>query len=231
MDDATGFKRNNTILIYGAIIAFLYYPLIGHLVFLGRGYTFNTILFSRLFIWLEVIILFFYATWAEKSSFLIWPEKPYGFWFYPASFGALYLLQIGASIISLIPKMLGWHDNQQVTLQMLTLLNKSMPLMVFSAITAGFTEELIFRAYLVPRLELLFKNKYMPVIVSALMFASIHYRYFSIREILFAFFVGIIFAIHYQWYRNIKILIVTHVIIDFISFMIFKLMQTYHLHQ
>ena len=58
MDDATGFKRNNTILIYGAIIAFLYYPLIGHLVFLGRGYTFNTILFSRLFIWLEVIILF-----------------------------------------------------------------------------------------------------------------------------------------------------------------------------
>jgi membrane protease YdiL (CAAX protease family) len=227
--DATIPKRDNTILICGVIIAFLFFPVIGRLVFLGQTPNLSTLFYSRLIIWLEVIILFFYAKWIEKDKFLLWPEKSYGFWFYPASFGALLLLKIGVGTIAVIPRLLGWHDNQQVVTLMFTILSKSMPLMAFTMITAGITEELIFRAYLVPRLELLFNNKYMPVILSSLMFSSIHYRYFSVGEIIFTFCFGIVFAIHYQWYRNIKILIVAHAIFDLISFSVFKLAQIYHL--
>jgi len=36
---------------------------------------------------------------------------------------------------------------------------------------------------------------------------------------------GVIFAIHYQWYRNIKILIIAHAIMDFLSIWVFKLAQ------
>ena len=103
--------------------------------------------------------------------------------------------------------------------------------MVFAALTAGFTEELIFRAYLVPRLEILFKNKSAAVVVSALMFSLAHYHYFSISETIFTFCIGVVIAIYYQWYRNVKVLIFTHAAIDFISFLIFGYLQAHHLYK
>ncbi|MDB4919880.1 type II CAAX endopeptidase family protein [Mucilaginibacter sp.] len=227
--DAISLKRSNTILIIGVLIAFLYYPSIGFITFRGTGYTVNTLFISRLFIWLEVAILYFYATKVEQNDFLLWPEKKETFWFYPASFGALYLLTIGAGIASNIPLLFGHHDNRQIMLHMVAVLNKSWPLLIFAALTAGFTEELIFRGYLVPRLEMLFKNKHMPVITSSLMFGLIHFRYQSYSEVIFTTLVGVVFAIHYQWYRNIKILIFTHACIDLVSFLVFRLALAYHL--
>ena len=224
-------NRNKIILILGVLFAFFYYPVLGHFAFYGRSHTIQTVFYSRLFIWLEVGLLFCYARWVEKRRFLLWADKPYGFWFYPASFGALYLLTIGAGIVSKIPLAFGVHDNQQVVREMATIVNKNMPLMVFAAITAGVTEELIFRAYLVPRLEMIFKNKSAAVIVSALMFSLVHYHYFSIGETIFTFCLGVVFAIYYQWYRNIKVLIFTHAFIDFVSFLIFGYLQAHNLHK
>ncbi|ASU33155.1 CPBP family intramembrane glutamic endopeptidase [Mucilaginibacter xinganensis] len=222
-------KRSNTILIIGVLIAFLYYPSVGFVTFKGAGYTVNTLFISRLFIWLEVALLYFYARLVEKENFLLWPDTKQAFWFYPASFGALYLLTIGAGIISKIPMLFGLHDNRQIMLYMLSVVNKSWPLLIFSAVTAGFTEEMIFRGYLLPRLELLFKNKYMPVIISSLMFGLIHFRYQSYIEVIFATLFGVVFAIHYQWYRNIRVLIFTHACVDLVSFLVFRLAMHYHL--
>ncbi len=71
----------------------------------------------------------------------------------------------------------------------------------------------------------------MPVIISALMFASIHYRYFSIPEIIFTF-CSVLFL---QFIINgtviLKYIIVTHALVDFIVFLLFKLVQVYHLRQ
>ena len=230
MDTLTDNRYKITLTI-GILLAFFYYPVIGHFVFLGRGYTVGTLFYSRLFIWLEVVVLFAYTKWVEKGRYLLWPEKPHGFWFYPASLGALYLLAIGAGIVSNIPRLFGLHDSQALMRQMISIVNSSMAMMVFAAITAGVTEELIFRGYLLPRLELIFKNKTAAVIVSAAMFAMIHYRYFNVTEIIFAFFIGVIFAIHYQWYRNIKILIVTHAFIDFVSFLVHRIAAHYHIYR
>jgi membrane protease YdiL (CAAX protease family) len=228
--DAIGLKRSDAILIIGALIAFLYYPSIGFITFRGGGYTVSTLFISRLFIWLEVVILYLYATLVEKASFLVWwPDSEQTVSFYPASFVGLYLLGIGAGIVAKIPLLFGLRDNRHIILHMLAVMNKSLPLLIFSAITAGVTEELIFRGYLVPRLELLFKNKYMPVIVSSLMFGLIHSRYQSYTEVIFATLFGVVFAIHYQLYRNIKILILTHACIDLVSFLIFRLALHYHL--
>ncbi len=222
-------NRRNIILIVGILFAFLYYPLLGHFVFYGQSHTLRIAFYSRLFIWLEVALLFCYARWVEKSSFLLWAEKSNGFWFYPASFAALYLLSIGAGIVSKIPLAFGLHDNQQVVREMAVIVTKNMPMMVFFCLTAGFTEELIFRGYLVPRLEALFKNKSASVVVSSLMFSLVHYHYFSISETIFTFCIGVVFAIYYQWYRNIKVLIFTHAFIDFVSFLIFGYAQAHHL--
>ncbi|MFI5139306.1 MAG: CPBP family intramembrane glutamic endopeptidase [Sphingobacteriales bacterium] len=228
--DTISSNRYKIILTIGILFAFFYYPVLGHFMFYGRSHTVPVVFYSRLFIWLEVVLLFFYARSVEKKRFLLWEEKPYGFWFYPASFGALYLLAIGAGILSKIPILFGLYDNRQLIKEISAIVNKSMPLMIFTSITAGATEELIFRAYLVPRLELIFKNKFAAVIVSALMFSFAHYHYFSISEMIFAFFIAIVFAIHYHWYRNIRILIFTHAVIDFVSFTIYGIIQSYHLH-
>lgn len=220
---------NKNILIGGVLIALIFYPLIGYPFFSGYKITESYLLYTRLFFWLWVIVLFFYARRVEHTDFLLWKDKLYGFWFYPASFGALYLLKIGAGMVGTIPKLFGYHEDHRVTLQMLAIVCKSLPMVFFASITAGFTEELIFRGYLVPRLELLFKNKYMPVIISAAFFSLMHYRYASLSQTIFTFCFGVVFAIHYQWYRNIKILIITHALVDLSSFLLFMLLQHYHL--
>jgi len=220
---------NKNILIGGLLIALLFYPLIGHPFFSGYKITIPYLLYSRLFFWLWVLVLYIYAHRAERNDFLLWKDKPYGFWFYPASFGALLLLKMGGAMVATIPKLFGYHDDSHVTIQMLTVISKSLPMVFFGAITAGVTEELIFRGYLVPRLELLFKNKYMPVIISALFFALMHYRYMSLTQTIFTFCFGVVFAIHYQWYRNIKVLILTHALVDLMAFLSFMVLQHYHL--
>ena len=90
-------------------------------------------------------------------------------------------------------------------------------LMLFTAVTAGVTEELIFRGYVLTRLSLLFKNKYIPIFISAIAFASLHYSYRSLREYILTFLIGILFGAYYQKYRNIKVLIAVHFMIDIIS--------------
>lgn len=88
---------------------------------------------------------------------------------------------------------------------------------IFTCFTAGVTEELIFRGYIMTRLSLLFKNNYMPIILSALAFSALHYGYKSLRELIFAFLIGILFGTYYQRYRNIKVLIAAHFMVDIIN--------------
>ena len=98
---------------------------------------------------------------------------------------------------------------------MLKYIFKNYKLLVpVTTITAGVTEELIFRGYLMPRLELLYNNKYVTVIVSSLLFGMIHIGYGTVINVVATAFIGFIFALHYQKYRNIGFLIFFHFIWD-----------------
>ena len=227
--EALTLKRSNIGLIAGLILAVFYYPVAGYLVYHGARYSPAVIWGSRILIWAEILLLYFYALGIEKGKLLLWADKRYGAGFYFASFGALYLLGIAASVVSKVPNLFGYHDDRVLLLRMMGIVVQNWPLLIFTAVTAGITEEVVFRGYLVPRLEVLFKNKYMPVIISSLAFGLIHFRYNSIDEVIFATLFGAVFAIHYQWYRNIKILIITHACVDFVSLFIFKMALFYHL--
>jgi membrane protease YdiL (CAAX protease family) len=85
-----------------------------------------------------------------------------------------------------------------------------------TAITAGITEELMLRAYLIPRLQLLFKNDYIPVIVSSVLFGFLHFGYGTALNIVGPMVIGLIFGFHYVRYRNIKILIIVHFLWDYL---------------
>jgi len=126
----------------------------------------------------------------------------------------LFTLCYLSAIITNIPKFFGVNDSRSVLRKIDLILKGHYVLIVFTALTAGVTEELIVRGYLFPRLSLLIKNKYAPIIISASVFSMFHFAYHSLDEYLFTFFFGLITALYYQKFRSIKVLIVFHFLYD-----------------
>ena len=92
----------------------------------------------------------------------------------------------------------------------------SLPLKFFIAFTAGVVEEFIFRGYLLPRLQLFFSSKHWPIVIGAILFGLAHFRYGTIMNVAGPIILGLIVGYHYQKYRNIKVLIITHFLYDFV---------------
>jgi len=210
-------KPNNAILISGILLAFIL-PLgltmwIGHV---SVSY-YDKLFYSRFFYWGTVLALLFYARKVEHQPLLIWKESKPTIGFFLLSVLVLYLLFIAASMVSAIPMLFGMRENNAVIKMIAQLLKGHFWFLVFIALTAGVTEEFIFRGYVLTRLSQLFKKPYVPVIVSSLLFSALHYKYNSLRELIFAFLIGVIFSVYYLKYRNIKALMLTHFLIDFIS--------------
>lgn len=96
----------------------------------------------------------------------------------------------------------------------------NIPLILFTSITAGITEELLFRGYLIPRLEIIVKKTYLSILISSILFGLIHYSYDTLIQVIGPFSIGLVLALHYQKYRNIKILIICHFLWDLMSILI-----------
>lgn len=205
------------ILITGITIAYLL-PLI---LSIGTG-TLNIVyldklFYSRFIFWITVLILLLYARQFENQTLLIWAESKQTIGFILLSVVVLYLLSLVASALGIVPRVFGWHDNNDVMKKIAQLLKGHQLLMIFISLTAGITEELIFRGYVLTRLSQLFKKPYMPVIISSLLFSALHYKYNSLHELIGTFFIGVFFSMYYIRYRNIKALMITHFMIDIIA--------------
>jgi uncharacterized protein len=153
----------------------------------------------------------------EKQKFLLWSERKSSALFYIVSIAAmLAAIILLAGILHKIESYYGW-DNSDKLKAMLQLLWKNKLLLLFTTLSAGIMEELLFRGYLMPRLQLLLKNSWLTIIISSLLFGLAHYSYGSWSQMINPLFIGLIFAWHYQKYRNIKVLMLGHFLIDFLS--------------
>ena len=215
-------KPSHTVLIIGIIIAIVFPLALSLLISNLSLNTNNKVLYSRFIYWAEVLFLWWYAKQCENQHLLIWKEKQSGAKFILKWVIVLYVLALVASAISAIPSMLGYHESKNVITQIARLVKNRPALIVFIALTAGVTEELIFRAYILTRLSLLIKNQYIPVVISAMLFAGLHYKYHSPREYIFAFLIGILMGLHYKKYGNIKPLIIVHFMVDLIGLAIMQ---------
>lgn len=90
-------------------------------------------------------------------------------------------------------------------------------------------EELLMRGYIQPRLEKIYNSPLTGIIGSALLFGILHSTYGTIGQVMVTSFIGIIFAMFYKLYSNIKVLILCHFLIDFISLMIMNFIDFKHL--
>lgn len=166
---------------------------------------------SRLLCWLSLFCIILYAHKVEKQKLLFWEETRYSF---PDYLKYTFLL-VGVLLLSLIMVSFVFYalklprESSELN-KILKLLDKNPVLLVFTCLTAGIVEELIFRGYLLPRLELLFKHKYASIIISSLLFGFLHYGYGTLINVIGAAVIGLVFALHYHKYRNIKMVILVH---------------------
>lgn len=210
-------KPKNTILSGGIILTLglliLFDFWIGHM----QVAYYDKLFYSRFVYWGIAVVLLFYAAKIERQPLLLWKEENNAIGFFLLSVFLLYLSSIGAAIFSAITVLLGMHENDAMMKKIIAVITGHQAMIFFIALTAGVTEEVIFRGYLLTRLSQWFKNNVAAIIVSSLLFAALHYKYGNLRELIFTFLIGMIFSIYYIKYRNIKAIIVTHFLIDYIN--------------
>ena len=176
---------------------------------------------SRILYWLLLLFLWIYTTKIEKQGLLIWKEQQLKFKTYLKHIPTLYFSLIsGLIIIGLIMHFTHKLKESQMLFQIVKFINGNVPVIVFTCITAAVVEEFIFRGYLLPRLEIIFKSPAIAIIVSSVLFGLLHYKYGTLINILGPAFIGAVFAYYYYHYRNIKVIIICHFLWDFIAMML-----------
>jgi membrane protease YdiL (CAAX protease family) len=169
-------------------------------------------------IWIWLLLVYIYTTKIEKQPFLLWPDKKRPFRFYIISVISVSGLAFLAGESQQILPRFGFKTRpSQVLNEMASYLHTHPLLLVLTCLTAGIVEELLFRGYLIPRLNKLLKNGYLAVVVSALIFGAGHIGYGTWMNMIVPFLIGLIFGGYYQKYKNLKVLIFCHFLIDLLS--------------
>lgn len=173
---------------------------------------------SRFEIWGVLLIVYLFSKKVERDDFLLWKEQKKKLLFYVLSILTIIVfITILLTSLSLLLKNAGATSNNTALNAMNVLLCKNIFLLIFTCLTAAFTEELIFRGYMIPRLNILFKNKWLSIFIAAFLFGIAHIGYGDFEKMLFPFIMGIIFGIFYYKYRSLTVLIICHFLMDFYS--------------
>ena len=195
-----------------------------------KGISAGAMYVTRLIFWLVLGITFLYARQVEKQRLLLWEERPYSFPLYLASvfgiFGAIIVLLLFTAILL---RVLGVPQHSAKLDELMNFFRDDPFLMIFTCLTAGFVEELLFRGYLLPRMALLFNSSIAAVIVSSVLFGLMHFGYGTIINMVGPFVIGLVFAIYYWKFRNIKVLIFCHFAWDLMALLLKLLMMKYNI--
>ncbi|MGC4039503.1 MAG: type II CAAX endopeptidase family protein [Flavobacterium sp.] len=178
----------------------------------------TTLFLSRFIFWICVVLVWIYAIKIERQPLLVWEEHRYPFLTY---LGHIFLVIIAIFIV-LIPVRLAIYFSglEQVStklIEMKSMLKGSKSFVLFVVFTAGITEEILFRGYIQPRLDALLKSPVLGILINSLLFALLHHGYGTLVNIIGPLFIGLIFSVYYWKFRNIKVLITCHILIDLIA--------------
>ncbi|MGD1318355.1 CPBP family intramembrane glutamic endopeptidase [Chryseobacterium sp. 2R14A] len=195
-------------------------PLI-NLFFESKVLTAEIFFYNRLSLWLVLILVLVYNFFIENRSFFVWEDKKYSPIFYFGAIIILYLIcAIGGAFLNGIIMLLTKEKLSEKILQISSLFKNNYFIIIFTCLTAGVIEELLMRAYIQPRIEKIYKSPVLGILISAILFGILHSTYGTVGQVVVPFFIGIVFALFYKKYSNIKILIICHFMFDFISLMI-----------
>ncbi|WP_312300577.1 type II CAAX endopeptidase family protein [Chryseobacterium sp.] len=195
-----------------------------------KGITPNSFLLSRVAIWMVLAAVFLYNLFIEKEPFLLKKEKQYSIVFYIKSVISLYLIcVVGGTFLNILLQFLIHEQTSHKLVQLTSLFKNDYFLIIFTCFTAGVVEELLMRGYIQPRIEKIYNSPVLGIIVSAMLFGILHSTYGTVGQVVIPFFIGTVFAVFYKLYSNIRILIICHFMIDFISLMAMNFIGIKHL--
>lgn len=195
-----------------------------------KGITTDSFFLSSIVIWIVLIIVFLYNMIIEKGSFLLKKETSYSILFYIGAVLSLYFICIiGGAVLNAIILFFIPEKISDKLLILIPIFKNNYFLIIFTCLTAAVVEEFLMRGYIQPRIEKIYNNPTAGVIVSSVLFGILHSTYGTIGQVLGPFFIGIVFALFYKRYSNIKILIICHFMIDFISLMTLNFINIKHL--
>ncbi len=222
--DTSNTSKKSTIIL-GIILTLL-------LLFIGPFFSFPVLksittnfeglfIVSRFYYWICLGLIYLYVSKIEKQKFLLWPETNYSVLEYIQQIFITFMSVLGVVFVVSLLLMIFKLNNESVKLEQLNqIMKNNIPLIVFTSITAGVTEELIFRGYLIPRFELFMKHKILPSLLSSLIFGLIHFGYGTLPQIIGPFFIGLTFALFYKKYKSIHVVIMCHFLWDVMAIMI-----------
>lgn len=197
-----------------------------NLFFNFKTLTAELFFYNRLSLWLVLLLILLYNFFIENRSFFVWEDKKYPIGFYVGAIICLYLIcTIGGAFLNGIIMLVTHEKVSDKLLQLSLIFKNNYFLIIFTCLTAGVIEELLMRAYIQPRIEKIYNSKVLGIVISALLFGILHSTYGTIGQVVVPFFIGIIFALFYKKYSNIKILIICHFMFDFISLMLMNLID------
>ena len=176
------------------------------------------IFIAELLYWLTLLFVWLYSSNIEKQNLLIWQEKQYGFWMHIKSILAIFgmIILIALPILAVLNHFHLVQESRRAV-ELRTLLQANRPLLLFACLTAGVTEEFIFRGYLLPRFEVFFKNPHIAIILSSVLFGLMHLGYGTISQVVGPLIIGLVLGYYYWRYCNIAIPIICHFLWDFMS--------------
>jgi membrane protease YdiL (CAAX protease family) len=154
---------------------------------------------SRFAIWIALLLLFLFTLKVEKQPFLLWNEINYSFSSFAKALCITFIkLFVAVLITSLLLMLFKVQEESAALNKALVLFKKSYLLLFFTCVTAGITEELIFRGYLFPRLEIVLKNKNVALALSSILFGFLHIGYGTLFHVIGPTVIGFVFAFQYN---------------------------------
>lgn len=194
------------------------------------GITATKFLYSRIILWIVLFLILLYCNVIEKHSILLWEERKYSILFYLGAVIALYFIcALGGAFLNGIIYLFTHEKISSKLIQLKSIFQDNFVLIIITCLTAGVVEELLMRGYVQSRIEKIYNSPIAGVIISSILFGLLHSTYGTLGQIVGPFFIGVIFAMFYKLYSNIKILIICHFMFDFISIMIMNFVNIKHL--
>ncbi len=195
-----------------------------------RGITENNFLLTRFIIWGVFLLVLIYSLCIEKGSFLLKKETRYSLLFYVKAVICLYFIcSVGGAFLNILIHLLTEEKVSDKLSDLTSIFKNNYFLLIFTCFTAGAVEEFLMRGYIQPRIEKLYNSPLIGVFVSAILFGILHSTYGTIGQVVIPFFIGVVFAMFYKIYSNIKILVICHCMIDFVSLMALNFINIKHL--
>ena len=172
----------------------------------------SLIILGLILIWLLAILLLVIVKWGEKRTFSSIGFKSITGKEILLAIGIGVVLSLTVPIFTLLVNQIIPSDGGDITE---VVSNTPWWMMLASVFTAGITEEIIFRGYLIERIIEITKKNWAAVLVSLIAFVLPHTLSWNLTHVIAVVLpLGLILSGLYLWKKNLLFNIIIHIVID-----------------